>query len=257
MSSFNLIDYVPATASHWMMTDVLRKQWNFQGFVVTDYGSIGEILQHGTARDLKEASEQSLLAGTDMDMCSQGFVRFLEQSVKEGKVSEADIDIACRRILEAKYKLGLFEDPYRYCDSKRHKTDIFTAAHRQTARDIAAETFVLLKNDRQLLPLSKQGKIALIGPLADTRSNMSGTWSVAATPTAIPLCVRAWRKPSMARRRCSMHRAATWCTTNRSRRTVSWARPSPEATMRRWRQKPLRLHARLTSSCALWVRLPI
>lgn len=182
MSSFNLIDYVPATASHWMMTDVLRKQWNFQGFVVTDYGSIGEILQHGTARDLKEASEQSLLAGTDMDMCSQGFVRFLEQSVKEGKVSEADIDIACRRILEAKYKLGLFEDPYRYCDSKRHKTDIFTAAHRQTARDIAAETFVLLKNDRQLLPLSKQGKIALIGPLADTRSNMSGTWSVAATP---------------------------------------------------------------------------
>ena len=182
MLSFNLIDYVPATASHWMMTDVLRKQWNFQGFVVTDYGSIGEILQHGTARDLKEASEQSLLAGTDMDMCSQGFVRFLEQSVKEGKVSEADIDIACRRILEAKYKLGLFEDPYRYCDSKRHKTDIFTAAHRQTARDIAAETFVLLKNDRQLLPLSKQGKIALIGPLADTRSNMSGTWSVAATP---------------------------------------------------------------------------
>lgn len=182
MSSFNLIDYVPATASHWMMTDVLRKQWNFQGFLVTDYGSIGEILQHGTARNLKEASEQSLLAGTDMDMCSQGFVRFLEQSVKEGKVSEADIDIACRRILEAKYKLGLFEDPYRYCDSKRHKTDIFTAAHRQTARDIAAETFVLLKNDRQLLPLSKQGKIALIGPLADTRSNMSGTWSVAATP---------------------------------------------------------------------------
>lgn len=182
MSSFNLIDYVPATASHWMMTDVLRKQWNFQGFVVTDYGSIGEILQHGTAHDLKEASEQSLLAGTDMDMCSQGFVRFLEQSVKEGKVSEADIDIACRRILEAKYKLGLFEDPYRYCDSKRQKTDIFTAAHRQTARDIAAETFVLLKNDQQLLPLSKEGKIALIGPLADTRSNMSGTWSVAATP---------------------------------------------------------------------------
>ena len=181
MSSFNLIDYVPATASHWMMTDVLRKQWNFQGFVVTDYGSIGEILQHGTARDLKEASEQSLLAGTDMDMCSQGFVRFLEQSVKEGKVSEADIDIACRRILEAKYRLGLFADPYRYCDSKRQKTDIFTASHRKAARDIAAETFVLLKNDQQLLPLSKKGKIALIGPLADTRNNMSGTWSVAAT----------------------------------------------------------------------------
>lgn len=181
MSSFNLIDYVPATASHWMMTDVLRKQWNFQGFVVTDYGSIGEILQHGTARDLKEASEQSLLAGTDMDMCSQGFVKFLEQSVKEGKVSEEAINTACRRILEAKYRLGLFADPYRYCDSKRQKTDIFTASHRKAARDIAAETFVLLKNDQQLLPLSKKGKIALIGPLADTRNNMSGTWSVAAT----------------------------------------------------------------------------
>lgn len=181
MSSFNLIDYVPATASHWMMTDVLRNQWNFRGFVVTDYGSIGEILQHGTAKDLKEASEQTLLAGTDMDMCSQGFVKFLEQSVKEGKVSEEAINTACRRILEAKYRLGLFADPYRYCDSKRQKTDIFTASHRKAARDIAAETFVLLKNDRQLLPLSKQGKIALIGPLADTRNNMSGTWSVAAT----------------------------------------------------------------------------
>lgn len=181
MSSFNLIDYVPATASHWMMTDVLRNQWNFRGFVVTDYGSIGEILQHGTAKDLKEASEQTLLAGTDMDMCSQGFVKFLEQSVKEGKVSEEAINTACRRILEAKYRLGLFADPYRYCDSKRQKTDIFTASHRKAARDIAAETFVLLKNDQQLLPLSKKGKIALIGPLADTRNNMSGTWSVAAT----------------------------------------------------------------------------
>ena len=182
MSSFNLIDYVPATANHWMMTDVLRNQWKFKGFVVTDYGSIGEILQHGTAKDLKEASEQSINAGTDMDMCSQGFVRFLEQSVKEGKVSEETINTACRRILEAKYKLGLFADPYRYCDSKRQKTEIFTAENRKAARDIAAETFVLLKNDNHLLPLKKEGKIALIGPLADTRNNMSGTWSVAATP---------------------------------------------------------------------------
>ena len=182
MSSFNLIDYVPATASHFMMTDVLRNQWKFKGFVVTDYGSIGEILQHGTAKDLKEASEQSINAGTDMDMCSQGFIRCLEQSVKEGKVSEETINTACRRILEAKYKLGLFADPYRYCDSKRQKTEIFTAENRKAARDIAAETFVLLKNDNQLLPLKKEGKIALIGPLADTRNNMSGTWSVAATP---------------------------------------------------------------------------
>ena len=182
MSSFNLIDYVPATASHFMMTDVLRNQWHFKGFVVTDYGSIGEILQHGTAKDLKEASEQSINAGTDMDMCSQGFVRNLAQSVKEGKVSEATINTACRRILEAKYKLGLFSNPYRYCDSKRQKTEIFTAENRKAARDIAAETFVLLKNDSHLLPLKKEGKIALIGPLANTRNNMSGTWSVAATP---------------------------------------------------------------------------
>ena len=182
MSSFNLIDYVPATASHFMMTDVLRNQWKFKGFVVTDYGSIGEILQHGTAKDLKEASEQAINAGTDMDMCSQGFVRCLEQSVKEGKVSEEAINIACRRILEAKYKLGLFADPYRYCDSKRQKSDLFTAENRKAARDVAAETFVLLKNDNSVLPLKKEGKIALIGPLANTRNNMSGTWSVAATP---------------------------------------------------------------------------
>lgn len=182
MSSFNLIDYVPATANHWLMTDVLRKQWGFNGFVVTDYASISEILQHGTAKDLKEAAAQAINAGTDMDMCSQGFVWTLAESVKEGKVSEENIDAACRRILEAKYKLGLFADPYRYCDSKRHKTEIFTVENRKAARDVAAETFVLLKNDQHLLPLEKKGKIALIGPLANTRNNMSGTWSVAATP---------------------------------------------------------------------------
>ncbi len=182
MSSFNLIDYVPATANKWMMTDVLRKQWGFKGLLVTDYASIAEILRHGTAKDLKQASEQALLAGTDMDMCSQGFVQYLAQSVKEGKVSEADIDQACRRVLEAKYKLGLFSDPYRYCDSKRQKTDIYNAENRKIARDVAAETFVLLKNENNVLPLKKQGKIALIGPLADTRNNIAGTWSVAQAP---------------------------------------------------------------------------
>ena len=182
MSSFNLIDYIPATANHWLMTDVLRKQWGFNGFVVTDYASIAEILQHGTAKDLKEASIQAINAGTDMDMCSQGFVNTLAESVKEGKVSEESINTACRRILEAKYKLGLFANPYRYCDSQRQKTEIFTTENRKAARDVAAETFVLLKNDKDLLPLKKEGKIALIGPLANTRSNMSGTWSVAATP---------------------------------------------------------------------------
>lgn len=182
MSSFNLVDYVPATANHWLLTDVLRNDWKFDGFVVTDYGSIAEIIQHGTAANLKEASAQALNAGTDMDMCSNGFVATLAQSVAEGKVSEATINEACRRVLEAKYKLGLFANPYKYCDAKRHKTEVFTNENRQTARDIAAQTFVLLKNDHQLLPLKKEGSVALIGPLADTRNNMAGTWAVAQTP---------------------------------------------------------------------------
>ena len=182
MSSFNLVDYVPATANHWLLTDVLRNDWKFDGFVVTDYGSIAEIIQHGTAANLKEASAQALNAGTDMDMCSNGFVATLAQSVADGKVSEATINEACRRVLEAKYKLGLFANPYKYCDAKRHKTEVFTNENRQTARDIAAQTFVLLKNDHQLLPLKKEGSVALIGPLADTRNNMAGTWSVAQIP---------------------------------------------------------------------------
>ena len=183
MSSFNLIDYIPATANKWMMTDVLRKQWGFNGFVVTDYASIAEILQHGTAKDIQEASEQALKAGTDMDMCSNAFVKHLAKSIAEGKVSEEDVNIACRRILEAKYKLGLFSDPYRYCNTKRSKSEIYTAENRQAARDVAAETFVLLKNEGNILPLKKEGKIALIGPLADTRNNIAGTWSVAQVPS--------------------------------------------------------------------------
>ena len=165
------------------MTNVLRKQWGFNGFVVTDYASIAEILQHGTAKDIQEASEQALKAGTDMDMCSNAFVKHLAKSIAEGKVSEEDVNIACRRILEAKYKLGLFSDPYRYCNTKRSKSEIYTAENRQAARDVAAETFVLLKNEGNILPLKKEGKIALIGPLADTRNNIAGTWSVAQVPS--------------------------------------------------------------------------
>ena len=182
MSSFNIVDGVPATASRWLLDDVLRKMWKFDGFVATDYGSIGEMMPHGVGGDLKRASAMALNAGTDMDMCSMGFIGTLEQSVKDGTVTEEAIDKACRRILEAKYKLGLFKDPYKYCDTDRRKTDIFTAGNRAAARRIAAETFVLLKNRNDVLPLRKQGKIALIGPLADTRANMAGTWCVAYTP---------------------------------------------------------------------------
>lgn len=182
MSSFNLIDYVPATANRWMMTDVLRNRWGFNGMLVTDYASIAEILQHGTAQNLKQAGEEALHAGTDMDMCAKAYVQHLAQSVKEGKVSEEEINQACRRVLEAKYRLGLFKDPYRYYDTKRSKKDIYTLDNRKVARDVAAETFVLLKNENNILPLKKEGKVALIGPLADTRNNIAGTWSVAQTP---------------------------------------------------------------------------
>lgn len=181
MSSFNLIDGIPATASSWLLNDVLRKQWKFNGFVVTDYGSIGEMEAHGLG-DLKSNSAMALKAGTDMDMCSQGFIKTLEQSVNDGSVSVSDIDTACRRVLEAKYKLGLFQDPYKYLDSKRRKKEIFTQQNRDEARKIAAETFVLLKNKDNVLPLKHSQKVALVGPLADSRINMAGTWCVAYTP---------------------------------------------------------------------------
>lgn len=182
MSSFNVVDGIPATANKWLLDDVLRNLWKFDGFVATDYGSIGEMITHGVGGDLKRASAMALNAGTDMDMCSMGFIGTLEQSVKDGTVSEEAINTACRRVLEAKYKLGLFADPYKYCDTKRRKRDIFTADNRAAARRIAAETFVLLKNQDNLLPLKREGKIALIGPLANTRANMAGTWCVAYTP---------------------------------------------------------------------------
>ena len=182
MSSFNLVDGIPSTANRWLQNDLLRRDWQFDGFVVTDYGSITEMLQHGVGENLQGASAMTLKAGTDMDMCSEGFLRTLEQSVKEGRVTMADIDQACRRVLEAKYKLGLFHDPYKYCDAKRRARDIFTPENRAEARRIAAETFVLLKNKDNVLPLKKDAKIALIGPLADTRANMAGSWCVAYTP---------------------------------------------------------------------------
>ncbi|MEP7144645.1 MAG: beta-glucosidase BglX [Ferruginibacter sp.] len=179
MASFNEVDGIPATANKFLMTDVLRKQWGFKGFVVTDYTGINEMIDHGIG-DLQTVSAKALNAGIDMDMVGEGFLTTLKKSLQEGKVTLAQIDAACRLILEAKYKLGLFEDPYRYCDSGRAKAEIFTDANRKTAREIAAQSFVLLKNANHLLPLKKSGTIALIGPLADAKENMPGTWSVAA-----------------------------------------------------------------------------
>ena len=186
MASFNEIDGVPATANKWLMTDVLRKQWGFNGFVVTDFTGIAEMVAHGIG-DLQTVSARALNAGVDMDMVSAGFVGTIKTSIDEGKISMETLDTACRRILEAKYKLGLFDNPYKYCDLKRPAREIFTKEHREAARRIAGESFVLLKNGsihpgsaEPLLPLKKEGTVAVIGPLANTRSNMPGTWSVAA-----------------------------------------------------------------------------
>ncbi len=178
MSSFNEIDGIPATGNKWLLTDLLRNQWNFKGFVVSDYTSLNEMVNHGVG-DLQSLSAQALRAGLDMDMVGEGMLTTLGKSVKEGKVSVADIDKACLRILEAKFKLGLFDDPYRYIDETRPAKDILTVANRQAARNIAAHSMVLLKNDQQILPLKKAGTIALVGPLADNKRNMLGTWVVA------------------------------------------------------------------------------
>lgn len=179
MASFNEVDGIPATGNKWLMTDVLRKQWGFDGFVVTDYTGIMEMTDHGMG-DTQAVAALALNAGVDMDMVSDAFVGTLKKSLAEGKVTEKAIDDACRRILEAKYKLGLFENPYKYCDVKRAKRQIFTKEHRDVARKIASESLVLLKNEDNVLPLDKKGTIAVVGPLADSRSNMPGTWSVAA-----------------------------------------------------------------------------
>ena len=178
MASFNEVDGIPATGSHWLMTEVLRNQWGFDGFVVTDYTGIYEMIAHGVG-DFESVSVQALNAGIDMDMVSEAFILNVKNALDKGLVSMDQIDEACRRILEAKYRLGLFEDPYKFCRAEQAAEEVYCQEHRDIARKIASESFVLLKNEG-LLPLKKQGTIGLIGPLADTRSNMPGTWSVAA-----------------------------------------------------------------------------
>jgi len=178
MVSFNDINGVPATANKWLLTDLLRKQWGFKGFVVSDYTGVSELVPHGLG-DLQTVSALSLAAGTDMDMVSEGFLNTLKKSLQEKKISMAVIDLACRRILESKYKLGLFADPYKYVDEEKAKTEILSQKNRADAKRIAEASMVLLKNNNQLLPLKKNAKIALIGPLADNKRDMIGNWSAA------------------------------------------------------------------------------
>ncbi|CAM4091578.1 beta-glucosidase BglX [Gillisia limnaea] len=176
MTSFNDIDGVPASGNKWLLTDVLRERWGFDGFVVSDYTSVNEMIAHGMG-DLQAVSALAINAGLDMDMVGEGFLTTLKKSVEEGKVTEATITAATRRILEAKHKLGLFDDPYRYSDESRPATDILTAEHRAKAREAATKSFVLLKKHNNTLPISKNAKIALIGPLANNKNNMLGTWA--------------------------------------------------------------------------------
>lgn len=179
MASFNTIDGVPATGNKWLLTDVLREQWGFDGFVVTDYTGISEMIEHGMG-NLEDVSVLALKAGVDMDMVAEGFTGTIAPALEKGRVSMTDVDRAVRRILEAKWKLGLFQDPYKYLDLSREKKDIYTPEHRAEARRAATKSFVLLKNEGNILPLEKKGTIALVGPLANTAANMPGTWAVAA-----------------------------------------------------------------------------
>jgi len=177
MTSFNEINGIPATGNKWLMTDLLRDQWGFDGFVVTDYTAINEMVPHGSGANDSEVAAQALNAGVDMDMVGEAFLNNLKQAVADGKVSEDAIDKACRRILEAKSRLGLFDDPFAYADEARAKSKIMTPEHIEASRDIARKSMVLLKNEKQTLPLKKNGTIALVGPLAKSQRDMIGNWS--------------------------------------------------------------------------------
>jgi beta-glucosidase len=178
MTSFNVVDGIPASGNHWLMTELLRNQWGFKGFVVTDYTAVNEMINHGMG-DLQTVSALALKAGTDMDMVGEGFLTTLKKSLSEGKITLKDIDLACRRVLEAKYKLGLFTDPYRYMNPSRGMTEVLTPENIKTAREVATRAMVLLKNDKQILPLKKSGTIAVIGPLGASKKDMIGTWAFA------------------------------------------------------------------------------
>ncbi|MGL6312922.1 beta-glucosidase BglX [Vibrio sp. WXL103] len=192
MTAFNDLNGIPATGSQRLLTDILRDQWGFEGFVVTDYTAINELVPHGYARDDKHAAEIAFNAGADMDMVGQLYINYLEELVEEGKVDVAKIDQSVRTILEMKWRLGLFEDPYRYNDEARAEREILNRANLSAARDVARKSMVLLKNDQQTLPLNedKINSIALIGPLADSKFDMIGNWAAAGDRKTHPVTVR-------------------------------------------------------------------
>jgi beta-glucosidase len=178
MTSFNVVEEVPASGNRYLMTEVLRRQWGFNGFVVTDYTAINEMEAHGLG-DLQTVSALALKAGVDMDMVGEGFLTTLKKSLDEKKITLAELDQACRRILEAKWKMGLFDDPYRRLDESRPAKECLTPENRLAAREIASRSFVLLKNENAILPLKKTGNVAFVGPFADNKRDMLGTWVIA------------------------------------------------------------------------------
>jgi beta-glucosidase len=181
MNSFNELEGIPATGNSYLQRDLLKGEWGFKGFVVSDWGSLGEMVSHGYAKDLKEASEKAANAGSDMDMESHGYVEHLAALVREGKVSEEKINDAAARILRVKFLLGLFDDPYKYCNEEREKQTIGKQAFQDGVLDVAKKSIVLLKNDKNLLPLKKQGqKIAVIGAFANDKTSPLGSWRIAA-----------------------------------------------------------------------------
>lgn len=176
MASFNEFEGIPATANDYLMNELLRGTWGFDGFIVTDYTGIMEMTYHGIG-DEPTVAARALKAGIDMDMVSEYLFKYCKENLEKGLISEKDIDTACRRVLEAKYKLGLFDDPYKYCDEKRAEEILGAQAHVDQARKVAQDCQVLLKNDGNLLPLTKNKRIALIGPMADRAADMVGSWS--------------------------------------------------------------------------------
>lgn len=180
MNSFNILNGIPATGHEFLQRDILKGRWGFDGFVITDWASIREMIPHGFAEDRAEAALKAVIAGADMDMESYAYVNELVQLVQDGKVDETLLDDAVRRILRVKFELGLFDDPYRYCDEKRERKVIGSKENNEAVLDMAKKSIVLLKNEAQLLPLNKKGqKIALIGALADDKTSPLGSWRIA------------------------------------------------------------------------------
>ena len=190
MTSFNEVDGIPASGSRYLLTDILRDKWGFDGFVVTDYTSIAEMVPHGYSRDKAHAGEQALDAGVDMDMQSAIFMDDLARSAADNRARMAGIDRATRRILEMKYRLGLFSDPYRYADEAREKATLYKPEYLEAARDVARKSMVLLKNEGKALPLAATARqIAVIGPLADSKADMIGSWAAAGDRQTRPVTV--------------------------------------------------------------------